>query len=141
MSPNCRAEHKYDFTCSGVHKKTNLSAVTCLILHVSYCQAPVGIRLIADTVWRFSEASVPPTPSRAHSPSPQKNPATSPSLCAHNLPLHLLTSSGRQTGRTISRSGNGIFTGIEEKLPVLSSLRSPEATFQAAGIVVTAGAG
>ncbi len=64
-----------------------------------------------------------------------------PTVCAHNFPLHLIISSGPQTGRTISRSGNGIFTGLKEKLRVLSNLRSPEATFQTAGIVVTAGAG
>lgn len=64
-----------------------------------------------------------------------------PTVGAHNFPLHPITSPGSQTERILSRSGNGISTGCKENFRFLSSLRSPEATFQAAGIVVTAGAG
>lgn len=68
---------------------------------------------------------------------------TSPAISTNSsFPLPLITSLGRLTERTrISRSGNGIFTGFKEKLPVLSGLRSAEASFQTAGIVVAAGAG
>ena len=75
-------------------------------------------------------------PRPVHTAPPQTSVA---SQSAHTTFLSI--SSPPQTRRIISRSGNGIFTGFKEKLRVLSNLRSTEATFQTAGIVVTAGAG